>query len=60
MKSSVYETKLQTVAELTSSILDAPAHIRNYGAMLCRATNSLLKRVRICLREGGGHFEQLL
>jgi hypothetical protein len=49
MKSFVYETILQMVAELMDHIFDATAQIRNDDAMLHRATSFLLRRMRTYL-----------
>jgi hypothetical protein len=60
MKSLVYETESQMVAEVTGCIFKATVQMRNDSTMPCRATSSLLKKTRTCPREGGGNFEQLL
>jgi len=48
------------VVELTGCIFDDTVQIKSDCAMLHRASNSLSKRVRTCLREGIGHSEHLL
>jgi hypothetical protein len=60
VKSLVNETELQIVAQLTGHIFDATAQIRNDGVMLCRAAVYHFKKMRTCLRVGGGHLWQLL
>jgi hypothetical protein len=43
MKSLIYKTKMQMVAELTGHISDATVQNKNNGVMLHTATNYLLK-----------------
>ena len=60
MKTSVYETKVESRAELSDRIFVAAEHIRNHPDNVASATQSLLMRAENCLATGGGRFEQLL
>jgi len=60
MKTLVYETKVNSKAELRHRIFAAPEHIRIHSDNIASATQSLLMRAEKCIATGGGHFEQLL
>jgi len=60
MKTLVYETKVNSKAELCHHIFAAAEHIRNHPDKVASATQSLLMCVEKCIVAGGGHFEQLL
>ena len=56
MKSMVNAHKVNT-RELLLRILNAARTINN-AAVLRKVTTSLITRVRNCIQEDGGHFEQ--
>ena len=60
MKTSAYETKVDSRAELCDRIFGAAEHIRNHPDIIASATQSLLLRTENCIAAGGGYFEQLL
>ena len=60
MKTSVYETNVNSKAELHNHIFAAAEHICNHPDNIASATQSLLMRATKCTATGGGHFEQLL
>jgi len=60
MKTLVYETKVNSKAELRHRIFAAAEHIRNHPDNIASATQSLLMRAEKCIATGCGHFEQLL
>ena len=60
MKTLVYETKVNSKAELRPRIFAAAEHIRNHPDNITSATQSLLMCAEKCIATGGGHFEQLL
>jgi hypothetical protein len=60
MKSFFHEVKLQIIEDVTHCILSATVQFKNDGTVLCRAAIVVLRRVRTCLVEGDGQFEQLL
>jgi hypothetical protein len=60
MKTLVYETKVDSRAELRARIFSVAEQIRNHPDRIASAIQSLLIRAENCLANGGGHFEQLL
>ena len=60
MKTLVYETKVDSRAELCARIFAVAEQIRNHPDRTASAIQSLLIRAENCLANGGGHFEQLL
>jgi len=60
MKTLVYETKVDSRAELRAQIFSVAEQIRNHLDRIVSAIQSLLIRAEKCLANGGGHFEQLL
>jgi len=60
MKTLVYETKVDSRAELRARIFSVADQIRNHPDRIALAIQSLLIRAEKCLANGGGHFEQLL
>jgi hypothetical protein len=59
MKAVVYEQKVNTREDLVHRILSAARSINN-AAVLRKVTSSLVIRVRKCMEEDWGHFENLL
>ena len=59
MKTSVYETKVESRAALRHCIFAAAKHIRNYPDNIASDTQSLLMRAENCIATGR-NFEQLL
>jgi len=59
MKTSVYETKVESRAALRDGIFAAAEHIRNHPDNVASATQSLLMCAENCITTGG-QFEQLL
>jgi len=57
MKTSVYETKVESRAALHDHIFAAAEHIRNHPDNVASATRSLFMRTENCLATGGRHFE---
>jgi len=60
MKTLVYETKVDSRAELRARIFAVAEQIRNHPDRIASAIQSLLIRAEKCVANGGGHFEQLL
>jgi len=60
MKTSVYETKVDSRSALRDRIFSAAEHIRNQPNNIGSAAQSLLLRAENFIAPGGGHFEQLL
>ena len=60
MKTSVYETKVDSRAALRHRIFAATEHIRNHPDNIASASQSLVMHAENCIATGGGHFEQLL
>ena len=60
MKTSVYETKVDSRAVLCDRIFVVAEQTRNHPDTIASAIQSLLVRAENCLANGGGHFEQLL
>ena len=60
MKTLIYETKVDSRAELRARIFSVAEQIRNHPDRIASAIQSLLIRAEKCLANGGGHFEQLL
>ena len=60
MKTLVYETKVDSRAELRHCIFAAAELVRSHPDNTASATPSLLMRAKNCIATGGGHFEQLL
>ena len=56
----MYETKVDSRAELRHRIFAAAEHIRNHPDNIASATQSLLMSAENCIATGGGHCEQLL
>ena len=60
MKTLIYETKVDSRAELCARIFAVAEQIRNHPDRIVSAIQTLLIRAENCLANGGGHFEQLL
>ena len=60
MKTLVYETKVDSRAELHARIFAVAEQIWNHPDKIASAIQSLLIHAENCLANGGGHFEQLL
>jgi len=60
MKTSEYETKVDSRAALRDRIFGVAEHIRNHPNNTGSTTRSLLLRTEKCIAAGAGHFEQLL
>jgi hypothetical protein len=60
VKALVYETKVDSRAELGRRIFAAAEHIRNHPHSIASTTQCLLMRAEKCLATRGGHFEHLL
>ena len=60
MKTLVYESKVDSRAELRNRIFAAAEHVRNHPENIASAIQTLLKLSENFLSTGGGHFEQLL
>lgn len=60
MKQLVYATPVNSVEELTNRIHDVAAAIRANPDMIRRSQQSLIRRARACIANGGRQFEQLL
>ena len=60
MKTSVYETKVESRVAQRDRIFAEAEHIRNHPDNVASVTQSLLMRAENCIATGGGHFEQLL
>ena len=60
MRTSVYETKVHSRAELRHHILAAAKHIRSHPDNIASATQSLLMHAENYIATGGGHFEKLV
>jgi hypothetical protein len=59
MKSEVYETKVNSEEELRVRVLAAAEKVRE--KLTHKVTvGAMRKRARACVRQNGGHFEQLL
>ena len=59
-KTSVYETKVHSRAELRHRIFAVADHICNHPDNIASATQSVLLHAENCIATGGGHFEKLL
>ena len=59
-KTLVYESKVDSRAELRDRIFAAAELIRNHPNNITSITQSHLMRAENCIAAGGGHFEQLL
>jgi hypothetical protein len=59
MKALVYAHKVNT-GELLQQILNTARSITDAEKVLCKATSSLVTRVRKRTQADGGHFEQLV
>ena len=59
MKTLVYETKVDSRAELRDRIFAVAELIRNHPDTIPSAIQLLLVRAENCLANGGVHFEQL-
>ena len=60
MKTSVYETKVDSRAILSRGIFSTAEQIKNHPLNIACATGSLKIRDENCIAAGGGHFEQVL
>ena len=60
MKTLVYETKVDSRAELRRRVFAAAQLLRNHPQNISSATDSLFIRAENCIATGGGHFEQVL
>ena len=60
MKTLVYKTKVNSREELLHRIQEAADQLKNNPAVLRKATQSVLERVRMCSEVGGTHFEHLM
>ena len=56
----VYETKVDSRAELCRRIFAAAEQIKNHPHNIACATGSLKIRAENCIAAGGGHFKQVL
>lgn len=59
LKQEVYRTPVESAEEVRNRIVTATARLRN-TVNLNATVRELRKRVRICIRQNGGHFENLL
>lgn len=60
MKSIVYSKRINTQEELQNRITEAAETIRNTPNVMKRARKQWIRRVKLCIEQNGGHFEQLL
>lgn len=60
MKSRVYATEIRNVEELRQKIVNECTLLKNDHQTMNGLMNNLRKRLRICITENGGHFEQLI
>lgn len=60
LKSKVYNTPINTVNELRDKIEQVFTDLQNDPVTLNGLMRSLNKRIRLCIQQNGGHFEQLL
>lgn len=60
VKSIVYRTPVDTVAELRARIVAAFERVRTTPGIFQRVQESMLQRCRICMEVNGHHFEQLI
>jgi len=61
MKSEVYKEKVNTRDELVARIMNSAALIKQERQDdLTRATRTVAKRVKMCIKVDGGIFEHLL
>lgn len=60
MKSLVYATPVASEEDLIARIAVAAGDIAEKRGVFQRVRESLEKRCRMCIEEGGGHFEQFL
>lgn len=60
VKNSIYQTPIQNLDELAARIIHKCNEINNSQHMLENVSRSLQKRARLCIEQGGGHFEHLL
>lgn len=60
LKSLVYAEAILNVEHLRQRIIQCCNQMRVNNAELLRTTSSVKRRLRLCLRQGGGHFEHLL
>lgn len=59
IKRLVYVSEPTDVQELKQRIIDAFNKVKQQNVLIL-LKNNLLKRARVCIDNGGGHFEQLL
>lgn len=60
LKQRVYATPVENVDQLRQKIFYHSQEIKNNRQMLWRVQQSLVRRTRECIRQGGAHFEQFL
>jgi hypothetical protein len=60
LNQKVYATEVDTREELLQRINDAANEIRQNRFSILIASRSVTRRARLCIREGGGFFEQFL
>lgn len=60
LKSRVYNTQIDTIEQLREKIDQEFTMLQNDEGILQGIQRSLKKRLRLCIRENGGHFEQFL
>ena len=57
---TVYRTSVNTFEEIIDRIQNTAAGIRANTDMISRTQESLSRRAKACIRNGGRHFEDLL
>ena len=57
VKRLVYISEPTTVEQLKQRILDAFDQVKSKRSILLSLKNNLIKRARLCIDNGGGHFE---
>lgn len=60
MKTLVYKRKSNSKEDLLARVMEAAQVIKNNPAVLKKATQSLLKRARLCIEHDGGHIEHVM
>jgi hypothetical protein len=60
LKTVVYRTTPDNAEQLWQRIQDAINILKDDGQVLQRVCFNFLRRINLCIRENGGHFEQFL
>lgn len=60
LKNSIFQRQVNNLDELRQRITEKINEINNTPLMLENVCNAIRRRVRMCLEQGGGHFQHLL